>query len=120
MQPSDAPDLDLLQRIVARDTAALAELYDGRSRLPVGLILRIVRDRGEAEEILQEVFLRVWTRAEQYDPRLGGPTPWLVRVARNCAIDRLRTRHIREAVSATVFDESIADTAPASTDIRTP
>lgn len=120
MNSSDVPDLGLLQRIVARDTAALADLYDRRSRLLFGLILRIVRDRGEAEEILQEVFLRVWMRAELYDPRLGGPTPWLVRLARNCAIDRLRARRIRDAASAAPFDESIADNSSSGTDIRTP
>ena len=75
---------------------------------------------GEAEEILQEVFLRVWMRAELYDPRLGGLTPWLVRLARNCAIDRLRARRIRDAASAAPFDESIADNSSSSTDIRSP
>jgi RNA polymerase sigma-70 factor, ECF subfamily len=119
MHVSDATDLVLLQRIVARDTAALAELYDRHSRLLFGLILRIVRDRPEAEEVLQEVFVRVWTRAELLDSRLGGPTPWLVRLARNCAIDRLRARRSR-AVSGTPLDESIADPAASGTDIPTP
>ena len=77
MHASDSTDLSLLQRIAARDTAALAELYDRHSRLLFGLILRIVRDRGEAEEILQEAFVRVWTRAEMYDARMGGPLPWI-------------------------------------------
>src|SRR5262245_53967497 len=99
MHVSDPIDLDLLQRIAARDAAALAALYDRHSRLIFGLILRIVRDRPEAEELLQEVFIRVWKRAELYDPRLGGPTPWLVRLARNCAIDRLRARRVREATT---------------------
>lgn len=63
MHVSDPIDLSLLQRIVARDAAAVAELYDRHSRLLFGLILRIVRDRGEAEEILQEVFLREIGRA---------------------------------------------------------
>jgi RNA polymerase sigma-70 factor (ECF subfamily) len=112
-------DLGLLQRIVARDTAALAELYDRHSRLLFGLILRILRDRAEAEEILQEVFLRVWTRAESYDARLGSPLPWLVRLARNCAIDRLRARRIRETAGRPPLDESIADQA-SGTDIHTP
>lgn len=118
--PPDAPDLGLLQRIVARDTAALADLYDRRSRLLFGLILRIVGDRAEAEEILQDVFLRVWTRAELYDPRMGGPMPWLVRLARNCAIDRLRARRIREVVNTPAIDASLAETAPSSADICTP
>ena len=95
MHASDPTDLSVLQRIAARDTAALAELYDRHSRLLFGLILRIVRDRGEAEDILQEAFIRVWTRAETYDAQVGGPLPWIVRVARNCAIDRLRARRVR-------------------------
>jgi RNA polymerase sigma-70 factor (ECF subfamily) len=120
MHSSDPIDLDLLQRIVARDTAALADLYDRHSRLLFGLILRIVRDRPEAEEILQEVFVRVWTRAELFDVRLGGPTPWLVRLARNCAIDRLRARRVRDAAGKSALDESAADPGASATDIRTP
>jgi RNA polymerase sigma-70 factor (ECF subfamily) len=120
MQSSDPVDLLLFQRIVARDTAALADLYDRHSRLLFGLILRIVRDRAEAEEILQEVFIRVWTRAELYDPRLGGPTPWLVRLARNCAIDRLRARRVREAVSGPALDESTPEPPASDAAIRTP
>ena len=81
MHFSDPIDFDLLRRIVTRDTAALAELYDRHSRLLFGLILRIVRNRAEGEEVLQEAFVRIWTRAELYDPRLGSPTAWLVRLA---------------------------------------
>jgi RNA polymerase sigma-70 factor (ECF subfamily) len=122
MHVSDPTDFGLLQRIVARDTAALAELYDRHSRLLFSLILRILRDRPEAEEILQEVFLRVWTRAELYDPRLGSPTPWLVRLARNRAIDRVRARRIRETAGRPALDEAMATPAASAsaTDIRTP
>lgn len=119
MHASDLPDLHLLQRIAARDTAALAELYDRHSRLLFGLILRIVRDRAEAEEILQEAFVRVWTRAETYDAREGGPLPWIVRVARNCAIDRLRARRVRAAIDAPALDGAVAEAVPA-TDIQSP
>ncbi len=120
MHFDDATDIGFLQRIVRRDTTALADLYDRHSRLLFGLILRIVRDRAEAEEVLQEVFVRVWTRAESYDPRLGRPTSWLVRVARNCAIDRLRARKIREAAGGLALDETVADSATSATDIRNP
>ena len=120
MYSSDPTDLILLQRIVARDTAALADLYDRHSRLLFGLILKIVRDRSEAEEILQEVFVRVWTRAELFDPRLGGPTAWLVRIARNGAIDRIRARRVRVAAGKPALDESMADRAASATDIRSP
>jgi RNA polymerase sigma-70 factor, ECF subfamily len=120
MQSSDPIDLLLFQRIAARDTAALADLYDRHSRRLFGLILRIIRDRAEAEEILLEVFVRVWTRAELYDARLGGPTPWLVRLARNSAIDRLRARRVREAVSGPAFDESMPQPPASGAAIRTP
>jgi RNA polymerase sigma-70 factor, ECF subfamily len=120
MQSSDPVDLLLFQRIVARDAAALADLYDRHSRLLFGLILRIIRDRAEAEEILQEVLIRVWTRAELYDSRLGGPATWLVRLARNCAIDRLRARRVREAVNGPAFDEATPEPPASDAAIRTP
>jgi RNA polymerase sigma-70 factor (ECF subfamily) len=95
---SDDPSADvaLLNRIAARDANAVAEIYDRHSGLLYGLILRILRDRGEAEEVLQEVFVAIWTRAESYDARLGAPIGWLVRIARNRAIDRLRSRNVRD------------------------
>ena len=120
MPASDPIDLSLLQRIAARDTAAVAELYDKHSRLLFGLILRIVRDRGDAEEILQEAFVRVWTRAEMYDARMGGPLPWLVRVARNCAIDRVRARRVRANVDTPALDPVTVETAAPATPIQTP
>jgi RNA polymerase sigma-70 factor (ECF subfamily) len=88
-------DLVLLQRIVARDDRAMAEFYDLHSRLAYSVILRIVRSPSDAEEVLQETFVRVWSRAETYDPRLGSPGAWLTRIARNRAIDRLRLLRAR-------------------------
>ena len=88
-------DVKLIDRIVARDERAVGELYDRHNRLLYGLILRILRDRAEAEEVLQEVFVLVWTRAATYDVALGSPAGWLVRIARNRAIDRLRANSVR-------------------------
>jgi RNA polymerase sigma-70 factor, ECF subfamily len=120
MHATDPIDLSLLQRIAARESTALAELYDRHSRLLFGLILRIVRDRGDAEEILQEAFVRVWTRAEIYDARMGGPLPWIVRVARNCAIDRLRARRVRAAVHAPAIDLTTVEAATPASSTQTP
>ncbi len=96
-EASDATvtDLDLLQRIAARDDAALASLYDSHCRLVYSLILRIVRSAADADEVLQETFVRVWTRADTYDARLGSPAAWLTRIARNRAIDRVRAARVR-------------------------
>jgi RNA polymerase sigma-70 factor (ECF subfamily) len=91
-------DLGLLKRIASRDEAALAELYDRHSRLAYTVIMRILGSPSDAEDVLQETFVRVWSRVETYNPLLGSPTTWLTRIARNRAIDRLRTRP-RENVS---------------------
>jgi RNA polymerase sigma-70 factor, ECF subfamily len=112
---AEAVDLELLHRIAARDDSALAALYDRHSRLAYSLIMRIVRSAADAEEILQETFVRVWTRADTYDPRLGVPAAWLTRIARNRAIDRIRARRVREAISvtpATRDDGSVAVPEP--------
>jgi RNA polymerase sigma-70 factor (ECF subfamily) len=90
-----AADLSRLQRVVARDPTALGELYDEHSRLLFGLILRILKDREEAEEVLQEVFVQAWTRASTYNLQLGSPVGWLVGIARNRAIDRVRANSVR-------------------------
>jgi len=92
---AETRDIAVIDRVVARDPSAVAELYDRHSRLLFGLVLRILKDRGEAEDVLQEVFLSVWTRAETYKASLGSPAGWLVRIARNRAIDRLRANSTR-------------------------
>jgi RNA polymerase sigma-70 factor (ECF subfamily) len=105
VQASDiSTDLALLQRIVARDERAVAELYDRHSRLVFSLIRRILRSESDAEDVLQETFVRVWSRADTYDAALGSPATWLARIARNRAVDRLRTRRTRAAVDGAVPD----------------
>ncbi len=112
---SSGADLDfgLLQRIATRDEAALAELYDRHSRLAYRVIVRILASPSDAEDVLQETFLRVWTRADTYDALLGSPAAWLTRIARNRAIDRLRARRVRINV---VVEPAVhaADEAPRS------
>src|SRR5437867_5234582 len=97
MQSSDDALLDiaLLNRVVARDQRALGDLYDRHSRLLFGLIVRILKDRGEAEEVLQDVFVQAWARAETFNTQLGSPAGWLIAIARNRAIDRLRGNAVR-------------------------
>jgi RNA polymerase sigma-70 factor (ECF subfamily) len=83
-------DGDLLVRLQQRDPRALAELYDRYGGMTFRLILRMVRDRGIAEDLVQETFLRVWNRAGGFDSERGAVGPWLLAVARNRAIDYLR------------------------------
>jgi RNA polymerase sigma-70 factor (ECF subfamily) len=96
--PDVAADLVLLQRIVARDERAVAELYDRHSRLVFSVIRRILRSQSDVEDVLQETFVRVWSRADTYDAALGSPATWLTRIARNRAVDRLRAQRTRADV----------------------
>lgn len=104
MKPvSSAPDdARLLAAVARRDEAAFAELYDRLSRPVFSLIVRIVRSRAEAEEVLQEAFWQVWERAPDYDAELGSAFCWIVTVARRKAIDRLRanSRHLQRIEDA--------------------
>jgi RNA polymerase sigma-70 factor, ECF subfamily len=95
-------DRGLLSRIVARDQVALGALYDRHSRLLFGLLVRMLGDPGDAEEVLQDVFVQTWTRAETFDPALGSAAGWLIGIARNRAIDRLRTNASRRRGSEVV------------------
>ncbi len=91
-----ALDRDLMNRVRARDPEALRALYDRHASLVHGLGLRVLRDATEAEDLVQDVFLHLWRRAEMFDGERGVFTGWLVSLARNRAIDRLRARRTRE------------------------
>src|SRR5205085_1293221 len=85
-------DGDLLQRIADGDTAAFDTLYRRFSRPIYGLALRMLRDRGRAEEAVQETFAAIWRSAASYRPDRGPGAPWLYAVARNAIVDRTRVR----------------------------
>jgi RNA polymerase sigma-70 factor, ECF subfamily len=89
-------DVELVERLQRRDPQALAELYDRYGRLAYSLIVRVVRDGALAEDLVQETFLRVWNRAQGFDAQRGALGPWLLAVARNRAIDYLRSASGRE------------------------
>jgi RNA polymerase sigma-70 factor (ECF subfamily) len=105
-------DIALLTRVSARDPRAIAELYDRHGRLLYGLVSRILGQRGEAEEVLQEVFMAAWTRTETYNPELGSPVAWLVRIARNRAVDRLRANAVRLRAAESAAAEPAAAGSP--------
>jgi RNA polymerase sigma-70 factor, ECF subfamily len=85
-------DRGLIARIEARDADALALLYDRHGARLLGLAQRILGDTGEAEEVLQEVFLHVWKAAATFDAARGPVLAWLLVATRSRAIDRLRSR----------------------------
>ncbi len=85
------PTLAGLLRASARgDEAAFAQLYDETSARIFGLVLRVVRDRAQAEEVTQEVFLQVWKTASRYDESKGSALSWLMTLAHRRSVDRVR------------------------------
>ncbi len=85
-------DGDLLQRVADGDTRAFETLYNRFARPVLGLALRLLRDRGRAEDAVQETFAAIWRSAASYRPERGPGAPWLYAVARNAIVDRARAR----------------------------
>src|ERR1043166_10144366 len=85
----------LLQRIAARDLEALSEFYDQTAGSLFSVAVRILGDTGEAEEVIQDVFVQIWEKAAVFDATLGSAFHWVVSIARHRSIDRLRSRQRR-------------------------
>jgi RNA polymerase sigma-70 factor, ECF subfamily len=89
------PDAILVRAIAAGDESALARAYDAHGGLVYGLAVRIVGNAAEAEEVAQDVFLRLWRSAPSFDAKRGGLRAWLATIARNRAVDVVRARRGR-------------------------
>lgn len=89
---TELDDETLLARICSRDEAALSSLYERYNRLLYSIALRITHDRHAAEEVMQDVFHSVWLRARTFRPSAGSVPTWLSSIARNRAIDEMRSR----------------------------
>ena len=105
-----------LLRTADGDRASFEALYQRTSAKLFGVCLRILHERSEAEEVLQDVYLTIWRKAGQYDGERASPITWLAMIARNKAIDRLRTGRIDRAsvpidLAAELADDGIS--APA-------
>ncbi len=98
-----APDRDgddlagPLRRTALGDLDAFAAVYRELSAPVYGLALRVLRDRAQAEEVVQEVFTEVWRLAARHDPRRGGVRPWVLTVAHRRAVDRVRSEQAAAA-----------------------
>lgn len=102
----------LLLATARGDTAAFEQLYRATSSRLFGVCLRVVPQRSEAEDVLQEVFANVWRKAGQFDPARASGNTWLAMMARNKAIDHLRAnRNARQSVPIDLTDE-LADESP--------
>lgn len=101
-------DRELMDRIRSGDEASLAVFYDRHHLVAFWVAMRIVRDRGRAEDVLQESFLSAWRKADSYAPGRGTPKSWLMGIVRNRAIDTIRSQK-----DSDVDDEAVLVTIPA-------
>ncbi|MDO8411407.1 MAG: sigma-70 family RNA polymerase sigma factor [Phenylobacterium sp.] len=110
-----ADDLSaLMTQVAAGDRDALRQLYQATSSKLFGVCLRILSDKDESEDVLQEVYVTIWRRADRFDASRASVMTWISTIARNRAIDRLRARG--PLARAEQIDEmEIADGAPSAT-----
>lgn len=118
MQPEKAQvdDIELLKAVARKDESALAAVYDRYRAVLFGLIMRVLNNREEAEDVLQEVFIQVWRRAADFDETRGRPFTWLVTLARSRAIDRIRSLAARERVAVAGSREETEEVSDAAHD----
>jgi RNA polymerase sigma-70 factor (ECF subfamily) len=88
-------DEALLQRLADGDVDALGEIYDRYASIVNGLALRILRDTGDAEDVVQDVFVQVWRDSTRFDGGRGSPQSWICMITRSRALDRPRRRRAR-------------------------
>src|SRR5262249_47035547 len=105
-----------LVRVAGGDRAALRMVYQDTSAKLFGVCLRILKDRSDAEDVLQEVFVTVWRKAASFDPSRASPITWLVAMARNRAIGRLRSSTISRQSEPIESAQDVRDNAPGAID----
>jgi len=89
---SQEEERSLVRRLKARDEHALQELYDTLAPWVLGLAHRILHDEAEAEDVVSDVFVKVWRQVHTHDPGRGPLVPWILSITRNRALDELRRR----------------------------
>lgn len=115
--PSDRlSDGELIALLAAGDNQAATMLYDRHCRLLWTLVLRIVRDPADSEDVIQDLFVRVWQQCRGYDPQRGEVKTWLCQMARTMAIDRLRASTSRSAREKGYGDQLESDAAAHSSE----
>jgi RNA polymerase sigma-70 factor (ECF subfamily) len=101
-----------IRRVAGGDRAALRLVYDATAAKLFGVCLRILNDRSEAEDVLQDVYLNIWRKAAAFDETRASPITWLVAIARNRAIDRLRARGAARLSEPVEAAEAVPDPGP--------
>jgi RNA polymerase sigma-70 factor (ECF subfamily) len=107
----DVPDEALVAGVATGDRDAVLAFVRRFQRMVFGCALAIVGDRGRAEDVAQEAFVRAWRHADVYDARRGSVATWLLAITRNLAIDALRVERVRPAELVDLIDLRVVDAA---------
>lgn len=105
----------IVDRLLQRDRKAFEQLYDDYSAAIYGLVLKILRDEAMAEDALQDAFVRIWQKIHTYDESKGRLFTWMLNVARNIAIDKLRANTSRKAELTSSLSEGTIAKGPSTT-----
>lgn len=121
---SDTPDShavarEVMARVVLRDPRAFEELYDSHSDHVYSVALQLLRDEAEAQDLLQEVFIKIWNASELYDPVLGKVVSWIITITRRRCLNRLRSGKRRAVAheAAAITNAVLSDSAEDSCDV---
>ena len=96
---------ELIHLVARKDRQAFALLYQATAPKLLGTVLRILRDRGWADDVIQDSYLKIWQKAEQFQDGKSSPITWLVSIARNSAIDELRKHPAGRTMTSDELDE---------------
>lgn len=108
----EGPSLEgLLRAIASGDRAAFRRLYDATQAKLYGVVLRILRDRAQADDALQEIYVRIWDKAADFDPNKASALTWMATIARNRAIDLLRSLRSAAGTNAQEIEDLPAETS---------
>lgn len=91
------PGKELFESVCQGDKAAFAELYDRYSAALFGVVLKVVQENDRAEEVLQDTFVKIWRSSSSYDPSKGRLFTWMLNIARNTALDVVRSADFRRS-----------------------
>lgn len=105
-------ETNLVRDLQAKRSSAYKDLYDSYSPALFGVLLRMVKDRDQAEDLLQDTFIRVWSNIHRYDASQGRLFTWLINIARNLALDDLRAQKVRAVAATYISERSDGITSP--------
>lgn len=118
IEPIKDSDLDLMQRVASNEPGAVAELYDRFASLVFRLAYQSMPTRADAEDAVQEVFVRLWRTADRYDPKRAALVTWVMLISRRHLVDRLRRSKAR--IKPVGLDEKQSESATNTTGVPLP